>query len=610
MRAKKFGAMAMAMAMAATMMPMSTFAQEEETYDFGGAEVRVFGNKWNDLDPDAEGDKTQYLDAAAQVEEKYNIKFVYAKPDGYDGYNLGELIQAGITAGDAGVDILDSEPDALISLLSSGALTDLTNDMDQIHVGSLYKEAVTWQDHCYGMTFDNVGDTYFMVYSRDYLEEIGMDVTPTEKFMAGEWSYDDMKEYLTEMKAKLPEGSRAACIAGELPENVELSIQAAVSSPGVPTDIPLVNRMRDRGVQILGEIELGFLAEQGRVIAITGTNGKTTTTTLTGEIMKAHFGAEKTFVVGNIGNPYTLEVTKTSKDSVTVGEISSFQLETIHTFHPVVSAILNITPDHLNRHHTMEAYVAAKEAVASHQTKNDICVLNYDNDYTRDFAGRCPATPVLFSSHHELKNGYFLRGDKIIKSVNGEETELMDIHKDMNLVGLCNVENVMAAIAIAEGMQVPMETILTVIRGFHAVEHRIEFVATKGGVDYYNDSKGTNPDAAIQGIKAMSKPTVLIGGGYDKQSEYDEWIDSFDGKVKCLVLIGQTREKIAECARKHGFDKIRFADTYEECLKLCTELAQPGEAVLLSPACASWGMFPNYEVRGQLFKEYVHGLAE
>ena len=402
-----------------------------------------------------------------------------------------------------------------------------------------------------------------------------------EKYHADVVLYDSSDKLTKEdLEAKLPGESKAVCIAGELPEEVELSIQAAVLSPGVPTDIPLVNRMRDRGVQILGEIELGFLAEQGRVIAITGTNGKTTTTTLTGEIMKAHFGAEKTFVVGNIGNPYTLEVTKTSKDSVTVGEISSFQLETIHTFHPVVSAILNITPDHLNR------------------------------DYTRDFAGRCPATPVLFSSHHELENGYFLQGDKIIKSVNGEETELMDIHKDMNLVGLCNVENVMAAIAIAEGMQVPMETILTVIRGFHAVEHRIEFVATKGGVDYYNDSKGTNPDAAIQGIKAMSKPTVLIGGGYDKQSEYDEWIDSFDGKVKCLVLIGQTREKIAECARKHGFDKIRFADTYEECLKLCTELAQPGDAVLLSPACASWGMFPNYEVRGQLFKEYVHGLAE
>ena len=178
----------------------------------------------------------------------------------------------------------------------------------------------------------------------------------------------------------------------------------------------------------------------------------------------------------------------------------------------------------------------------------------------------------------------------------------------MNLVGMCNVENVMAAIAIAEGMGVPMETILSVIRSFRAVEHRIEFVETKGGVDYYNDSKGTNPDAAIQGIRAMSKPTVLIGGGYDKHSEFDEWIDSFDGKVKWLVLIGQTREKIADCARAHGFDKIKFADTFEECLRLCTELADEGDAVLLSPACASWGMFPNYEERGRLFKEYVRSL--
>ena len=177
-------------------------------------------------------------------------------------------------------------------------------------------------------------------------------------------------------------------------------------------------------------------------------------------------------------------------------------------------------------------------------------------------------------------------------------------------MGICNVENVMAAIAMAEGMQVPMETILRVIKGFHAVEHRIEFVATKSGVDYYNDSKGTNPDAAIQGIKAMSKPTVLIGGGYDKGNEYDEWIESFGGKVKALVLIGQTREKIAECAKAHGFaaDKIYFADTYEECLQLCTKLADHGDAVLLSPACASWGMFPNYEVRGQQFKEYVNAL--
>lgn len=422
--------------------------------------------------------------------------------------------------------------------------------------------------------------------------------------------YDSNEKITTEeLKGKLPEGSRVTCFAGILPAEVEESIEVAVLSPGVPTDIPLVNRMRDRGVTIIGEIELGFMAEQGTVAAITGTNGKTTTTTLVGEIMKAHVGGEKTFVVGNIGNPYTLEVLKTAKDTVTVGEISSFQLETVHNFHPKVSAILNVTPDHLNRHHTMEAYAAAKEAIAFGQTKEDICVLNYENEYTRSFAQRCPAKVVLFSSAHELADGYFLKGDKIVKSVSGHEQELIDIHKDMNLVGMCNVENVMAAIAIAEGMQVPMETILSVIKTFRAVEHRIEFVATKGGVDYYNDSKGTNPDAAIQGIKAMSKPTVLIGGGYDKENEYDEWIESFDGKVKWLVLIGQTREKIADCARKHGFTQIKFADTYEECLKLCTELAESGDAVLLSPACASWGMFPNYEVRGQLFKEYVHGLA-
>ena len=420
----------------------------------------------------------------------------------------------------------------------------------------------------------------------------------------------DSCENLTEeaLRAKLPKESRAVCITGELPEEVLKSTGTVVLSPGVPTDIPLVNSLREKGAAIIGEIELGFLQEKGRVAAITGTNGKTTTTTLVGEIMKAYLGESRTFVVGNIGNPYTSECLKTAADTVTVGEISSFQLESVRSFHPAVSAILNITPDHLNRHHTMEAYVAAKERIAVNQTENDICVLNYDNEYTYNFKDRCPARTVFFSSARRLEEGYYLQGDTVMKAFGGREEALLDIHRDMNLVGLCNVENVMAAIAVAEGMGVPMDTILKVVRTFRAVEHRIEFVAAKGGVDYYNDSKGTNPDAAIQGIRAMQKPTILSGGGYDKQSEYDAWIESFDGKVKWLVLIGQTREKIAECARKHGMDRIRFADTFEECLKLCTELAQNGDAVLLSPACASWGMFPNYEVRGQMFKEYVNGL--
>lgn len=430
--------------------------------------------------------------------------------------------------------------------------------------------------------------------------------------MGAETALYDGDDKLTEeaLREKLPAESRTRCLTGELPEQVKKETETVVLSPGVPVDSPLVEELRENGAGIMGEIELGYQMERGRVAAITGTNGKTTTTTLVGEIMKAYLGEEKAFVVGNIGNPYTSECLKTAPDTVTVGEISSFQLETIRTFHPAVSAILNITPDHLNRHHTMEAYVKAKENITRNQGAQDICVLNYENDYTRDFGARCPARVVFFSSVRELENGYFLRGDKIVKSADGQTEELLDIHRDMKLVGVCNVENVMAAIAIAEGMGVPMDTILSVIREFRAVEHRIEFVAVKGGVAYYNDSKGTNPDAAIQGIRAMSRPTILIGGGYDKGSEYDEWIESFEGKVKWLVLIGQTREKIAACAEKHGFQKIRFADTFEECLRLCTQLAESGDAVLLSPACASWGMFPNYEVRGEQFKEYVWQLAE
>lgn len=409
-----------------------------------------------------------------------------------------------------------------------------------------------------------------------------------------------------EIRKKLTSAGDMEIYAGSLPETVEASTELLILSPGVPVDTPFIEGFRKRQIPIIGEIELGYLLEKGRVVAITGTNGKTTTTTLVGEIMKAHY--EKVFVVGNIGNPYTLEASKTDENSVTVAEISSFQLETVDTFHPAVSAILNITPDHLNRHHTMANYVAAKEAIADRQTKDEICVLNYEDEYLQAFAKRCPAKVIFFSSVHKLDDGFYREGDFIYRAENGNSKQIMNIHTDMNLVGQCNVENVMAALAIAESMQVPLEVTLAVIKEFKAVEHRIEYVAEKGGVVYYNDSKGTNPDAAIQGIRAMSRPTVLIGGGYDKGSEYDDWIKAFDGKVKCLVLLGQTKEKIAECAKKHGFTAIRMADSFEEAFRICTETAVSGDAVLLSPACASWGMFSNYEERGRIFKEYVNAL--
>ena len=409
------------------------------------------------------------------------------------------------------------------------------------------------------------------------------------------------------IREKFAQDAEADIILGELPTEIAEEVSLVVLSPGVPTDTEFVDGFRQRGIPIWGEIELAYRIGKGCVIGITGTNGKTTTTTLVGEIMSAH--CHDVDVVGNIGNPYTLTALDATEDTVTVAEISSFQLETVERFRPQVSAILNITPDHLNRHHTMENYVAAKEAIAANQTKEQTCVLNYENEYTRAFGDRCPANVVWFSSVRRLTDGLYLDGEEICLAAGDRTTRLMNIH-DMNLVGTCNVENVMAAIAITQAMGVPMETILSVVRQFKAVEHRIEFVATKRGVDYYNDSKGTNPDAAIQGIRAMCKPTVLIGGGYDKQSVYDEWIEAFDGKVKCLVLIGQTREKIADCAKEHGVENIVLADSFEEAFEVCVNQADEGDAVLLSPACASWGMFPNYEVRGKLFKDLVNQLEE
>ena len=411
-----------------------------------------------------------------------------------------------------------------------------------------------------------------------------------------------------EIRAKLKSQDRVKVVLGNLPQEIAEKVELVVLSPGVPTDTEFVESFRSRGIRIWGEIELAFEIGKGKVIGITGTNGKTTTTSLVGEIMAAYY--KDVDVVGNIGNPYTLTALDSTPETVTVAEISSFQLETVDKFRPEVSAILNITPDHLNRHHTMENYAAAKEAITKNQSREQVCVLNYENEYTRAFGEeRCSAHVVWFSSARKLEDGYYQEGEEIYQAENGKSVHVMNIH-DMNLVGTCNVENVMAAIAISRAMGVPMEKILSVVRQFKAVEHRIEFVATKGGVDYYNDSKGTNPDAAIQGIRAMSKPTVLIGGGYDKQSEYDEWIEAFDNKVKCLVLIGQTRDKIAECARKHGVKNIILADTFKEAFDICVEQAVSGDAVLLSPACASWGMFPNYEVRGKMFKEFVNQLEE
>lgn len=406
------------------------------------------------------------------------------------------------------------------------------------------------------------------------------------------------------VKAQLGEKSRVQIVLGEFPEALTDELDTVVMSPGVPTDLPVVNRMREKNIPVIGEIELAYALGKGDVLAITGTNGKTTTTALLGEIMRN--AKSSVFVVGNIGNPYTAVADQTVDDSVIVAEMSSFQLESIVTFRPKVSAILNITPDHLNRHHTMEAYIEAKEKIAENQLAEDICVLNYEDEVLRDFGRQVKAEVLYFSSQRKLDKGIYLQEGNIIYK-NSEECTVCHID-DLKLLGTHNYENVMAAVAMAAVYGVPMDVIRKSIKGFAGVEHRIEFVAEKNGVAYYNDSKGTNPDAAIKGIQAMKRPTVLIGGGYDKDSAYKDWIESFDGKVKQLVLLGATREKIAAEARNCGFTDITLADTFEEAVFTSVKFAQPGDAVLLSPACASWGMFKNYEERGDKFKEIVKSL--
>ena len=397
-------------------------------------------------------------------------------------------------------------------------------------------------------------------------------------------------------------------VLGEINDKILSDIDLMVISPGVPVDSEVANTVRDANIPIWSEIELAYQASAGHVAAITGTNGKTTTTSLIGEIFANY--TDNHFTVGNIGIPYTEVALQMNEDSYTVAEVSSFQLETIVEFKPHVSAVLNVTPDHLNRHYTMENYASVKLDVCSNQTEDDYLILNYDDEITRKMADdkRVQAKVVFFSRLESLEEGICLNGDCIVIRENGTEQKVIGT-KDLILLGAHNIENYMAGIAVAYYMNIPLDVIVATLKTFKGVAHRIEFVKEVNGVTYYNDSKGTNPDAAIKGIQAMNRKTVLIGGGYDKGVAFDEWIKAFDGKVKKLVLLGQTAQMIADTAKKYGFTDVVFANDLKEAVTMCEEIAEPGEAVLLSPACASWGMFDNYEQRGDMFKEYVNQLG-
>lgn len=416
--------------------------------------------------------------------------------------------------------------------------------------------------------------------------------------------YDDNENVDTqEIMNKLDNDSKVSIFCKSVPDEIIENVEAIVLSPGIPVDSQIAKKGFDLGLKVLGEVELAYRFEKGDVMAITGTNGKTTTTALVGEIMKK--AREKVFVAGNIGKPYTETVSGTDENSCSVLEVSSFQLETIYDFKPKVSAILNITPDHLNRHHTMENYIKTKLAVASNQSDDDVIVLNYDDEILRKAAQSLKPRVIFFSSLHELKEGVFLRnGKEIIVRIDSKEMVLCNVD-DLKLPGIHNYENVMAATAMAWMMGVSSADIHDAVISFKSVEHRIEFVCEKDGVKYYNDSKGTNPDAAIKGIQSMVRPTYLIGGGYNKNADFTEWIEAFDKKVTKLVLIGETADQIADTCERLDFKDYVKVSSLKEAVSLCSENAVNGDAVLLSPACASWDMFSSYEERGRLFKKYV-----
>ena len=417
----------------------------------------------------------------------------------------------------------------------------------------------------------------------------------------------DMKKREEIRDSHILENDGITLFLGANPDEIVLDQDLVVLSPGIPCDLPFILKAEAEDIPVISEVELAYSLTPCPVTAITGTNGKTTTTTLVGQIMQAV--KPNAAVVGNIGVSYSGEVERLTKDDWIVAEISSFQMEKAKTFSPYISAVLNISPDHLNRHKTMENYIAMKERVFEKQVEGDFCILNYNDEVCRKMADKTSARIFFFSSKESLSEGIYLDGDVIRIRWNGIEEDLISIH-DLQILGVHNYENVMAAAAMAIAAKVPLDTIREVLKKFRGVEHRIEYVTTVDGVDYYNDSKGTNTDASIRAVLAMRKPIVLIGGGYDKGGSFDDWTKLFKGRVRHLVLIGVTAQKIQESANKYGFTNISICATFEEAVSLSREKAVGGDCVLLSPACASWGMFDNYEQRGDRFKEQVRGFIK
>ena len=384
------------------------------------------------------------------------------------------------------------------------------------------------------------------------------------------------------------------------------SYDLAVTSPGIPLQAPILRAVQAAGVPLIGELELGAQVSRAPLYAVTGTNGKTTTTTLIGEIFR-NLG-KTTYVVGNIGYPFTACALRCGEEDVAVAEVSSFQLETITTFHPHIAGMCNITEDHLNRHGTMEEYIRVKERIFENMGQGDYAVLNLDDPIVRGMAERIPCAPAFFSRRQEVETGAYLEGEEVVFSLNGHKKRVLRAD-EIRIPGEHNLENALAATALAMLAGVPAPVVRHTLKTFPGVEHRIETVRTVEGVTYINDSKGTNVDASIRAVRAMKVPTVLLAGGYDKHTDFLPLArEILASKIHTVVVLGDTAEQIERALRTVGFESILHAKTFEEAVLLARSCAKEGENVLLSPACASFDMFQDYEERGRVFKEIVSRL--
>lgn len=418
------------------------------------------------------------------------------------------------------------------------------------------------------------------------------------------YAFDESPKENLKDRLKEVEGIEAEYYFGneELKKINMKNLDYAIKSPGIKYEVPVIEMLLKNNVEVISDIEAAYRATDATIVSITGTNGKTTTTTLTGEMASESGMLFK--VTGNIGFGMYNDALNAKKGDVLVAEVSSFQLAGTSRYKPHISLITNITPDHLDYHHTVENYIEAKFKNVINQDENDYAILNYEDATIRNFSDKIKAKKIFFSSGRILEDGIFAENDRLYYK-NKNNKQFIISTKEIFIPGKHNLENAMAAAGAAIALGIDIEIISGVLKEFKGVEHRLEFTGEYNKVKFYNDSKGTNPDASIKAIQGIEKPIVLIAGGYDKKSSYDEFIKAFDDKVKALILLGQTAKDIERCALKYGFENIYLVETMDEAVKKSFELAEEGDNVVLSPACASWGMYPNYEVRGRDFKERV-----